>query len=84
MFLNFIAGLIAYTVGDEYFIYLKKLNNQQLLEIFKATLEQYGFKEQIIINKSLMKCYSPSSLVAIPAKDVNRFIEDLGILISRK
>lgn len=84
LFLNFIAGLIAYTVGDEYFIYLKKLNNQQLLEIFKATLEQYGFKEQIIINKSLMKCYSPSSLVAIPAKDVNRFIEDLGILISRK
>lgn len=84
LFLDFIAGLIAYTAGDEYFTDLKKLNNQQLFMMFKAMLNYYGFKEQTIINKSLMKCYSHTSVVAVPAKDINRFIEDLGILISRK
>lgn len=84
LFLEFISGLIAYTAGDEYFVDLKKLNNEQLFEMFKATLNQYSFKEQTIINKSLMMCYSPTSVVAVPAKDINRFIEDLRILILKK
>lgn len=83
-FLDFIAGLIAHTAGDDYFTELKKLNNEQLFEMFKATLDQYGYKEQTTINESLKRCYSQTTLVAIPARDIDRFIEDLRTLIARK
>ncbi len=84
LFLNFIANLMAYTADDNFFVQFKKLNHAQLFDMFKATLDDYGYREQTIINESLVRCYSPGSVISISADNMNKFITDLKEVISKK